>query len=858
MRVSVLAALLGAVAAPLRGQTSRDSVDPDPGSPPRFVTATAGPRYGAGWLHRLLFGADYRPLWTTPIEVEVLNLRTYAGGLQPVRRGGHSETTSLHLAAADGRKFAFRSVDKDPSQVLRPELRGTVLGWIARDQVSAEYPAGALVVAPLLDAVGVPNATPRLFVMPDDSVLGEFREEFAGMLGLLEERPTDESDEHPGFAGARKVAETEELFERLDRDPEHRVNTRAFLAARLMDDLFGDWDRHAGQWRWIKPEKGKQVLWEPIPYDRDQAFSTYGGFLAGLGRLEEPDVVFVNFGERYPNPVNLNRNARSLDGRLLDDLDWPTWDSVAHALQARLTDSVIDGAVGQLPTAYYVQDGARLARALKARRDQLPEAARRFYRVLAFAAEVHATDASETVTATRGPGGTLDLTIRAREGELGDVEYFHRRFDPRDTKEVRLLLRGGDDTVRVLGTGDGPTLRVIGGTGVKVVVDDAAGGRTRVYADSSAVTVGGSHPPSLARRPYARPDSTSLIRAAPRDFGHAWSVSPQGGAGSDLGVFLGVQTTLFHYGFRRNPYAFRLDMRGGYSTGFAAFTSEVQGDLWRENSGTHFLFRVRASGTDVLRFYGFGNETPDTGATAFYRAYEHRYLLSVAVGLSAGRHMMLRVGPVLKYSTTDLTRATLVSELRPYGSENIGQVGAEAAVTFDSRDAAAAPTRGVHLNLGGSVYPAIWNVVSTFGELHGDAATYLTARLPLEPTLALRVGGKRVWGTYPFQEGAFLGGGTTLRGLYRDRLVGDASAYANAELRVHLTRVGVLLPGELGLFGLTDVGRVWLAGESSSLWHKTFGGGLWFAYLNRRNTMTLALARGEGRTAFYLRSGFMF
>ncbi|HLQ22571.1 MAG TPA: hypothetical protein VK132_05160, partial [Gemmatimonadales bacterium] len=157
------------MAAPLSGQTPSDSVDPGAGSPPRSVTAMAGPRYGAGWLHRLLFGADYRPLWTTPIEVEVLDLRTYAGGLQPVRRGGHSETTSLHLAAADGRKFAFRSVDKDPSQVLRPELRGTVLGWIARDQVSAEYPAGALVVAPLLDAVGVPNATPRLFVMPDDS-----------------------------------------------------------------------------------------------------------------------------------------------------------------------------------------------------------------------------------------------------------------------------------------------------------------------------------------------------------------------------------------------------------------------------------------------------------------------------------------------------------------------------------------------------------------------------------------------------------------------------------------------------------------------------------------------------------------
>ncbi len=858
MRVSALAALLGVVAAPLWGQTPGDSIGLDPGSPVRFVTATAGARYGAGWLHRLLFGGDHRPLWTTPIEVEVLDLGTYAGGLRPVRRGGHSETTSLHLDAADGRKFDFRSVDKDPSRILRPDLRRTVLGWIARDQVSAEYPAGALVAAPLLEAAGVANAPPTLFVMPDDSALGEFREEFAGMLGLLEERPTDASEEHSGFAGARKVADTDELFERLDRDPEHRVDTRAFLAARLMDNLFGDWDRHEGQWRWIKPEKGRSTPWEPIPYDRDQAFSRYGGFLAGLGRIEDPDAVFVTFGDRYPNPITLNRSARSLDLRLLDDLDWPTWDSVAQALRARLTDSVIDGAVRQLPPPYYAQDGARLARALKARRDQLPDAARRFYRMLAFAAEVHATDASETVTATRGPAGTLDLTIRAREGELGDVEYFHRRFDPHDTKEVRLLLRGGDDSVRVVGPGKGPTLRVIGGSGAKVVVDDAAGGRTRVYTDSSAVMVGGSHPPSVARRPYAPPDSTSLIRAAPRDFGHAWTVNPQGGAGSDIGVFVGLQTTLFDYDFRRNPYAFRLDMRGGYSTGFGAFTSEVLGDVWRENSGTHFLFRARASGTDVLRFYGFGNETPDTAATAFYRAYEHQYLLTVAVGLSLGRRMTLRVGPVLKYSTTDLTRATLVSQLRPYGSGDIGRAGAETLVTFDSRDSPAMPTRGMHVSVGASVYPAVWSLVSTFGEVHGEAATYLTARLPLEPTLALRVGGKRVWGSYPFQEAAFLGGSTTVRGLYRDRLAGDASAYANAELRVHLTNVALLLPGEMGVFGLADAGRVWVAGESSTHWHKAFGGGLWFNYLNRRNTMSLALARGDGRTAFYVRSGFMF
>jgi hypothetical protein len=62
----------------------------------------------------------------------------------------------------------------------------------------------------------------------------------------------------------------------------------------------------------------------------------------------------------------------------------------------------------------------------------------------------------------------------------------------------------------------------------------------------------------------------------------------------------------------------------------------------------------------------------------------------------------------------------------------------------------------------------------------------------------------------------------------------------------------------MGVFGLSDVGRVWLHGESSDKWHTAFGGGLWFAYLNRRNTISVALANAERRTALYVRTGFMF
>ncbi len=142
--------------------------------------------------------------------------------------------------------------------------------------------------------------------------------------------------------------------------------------------------------------------------------------------------------------------------------------------------------------------------------------------------------------------------------------------------------------------------------------------------------------------------------------------------------------------------------------------------------------------------------------------------------------------------------------------------------------------------------------------MHGEVATYLTAPMPLQPTLALRVGGKKVWGTFPFHEAAFIGGESTVRGFHEQRFAGDASLYGNAELRLFLSKFFVLLPGEFGVFGLGDVGRVYLDGETSDKWHRAFGGGIWFAYLNRRNTLSVAIADSDERTGVYVRAGFMF
>jgi hypothetical protein len=82
--------------------------------------------------------------------------------------------------------------------------------------------------------------------------------------------------------------------------------------------------------------------------------------------------------------------------------------------------------------------------------------------------------------------------------------------------------------------------------------------------------------------------------------------------------------------------------------------------------------------------------------------------------------------------------------------------------------------------------------------------------------------------------------------------------YGSAELRVYVARLFLLTPTDVGFFGLSDVGRVYAAGEDSSTWHTAFGGGIWMAPLKRSSTMQVSLARSEGRNAVYLGLGFAF
>ncbi|MGH7500991.1 MAG: hypothetical protein ACREL7_04465 [Longimicrobiales bacterium] len=827
----------GSAAAQSRRGATRDSA--------RVVAARG---YGAGAMHRFLLGDGYRDLWTATIDVPVLDLGTFGGGLTPTERGGGMQTASLRLVAADGTEYTFRSVDKDPSSILPPELRETLVDELVQDQISASHPAGALVVDPILEAVGVLHAVPLMVQMPDDPRLGGFRAEFAGMLGIIEERPEEAGDRPAGFEGAENVIGTERLLERLEEEIEF-VEARAFLAARLTDIFLGDWDRHRDQWRWARFGDDSEDLWLPIPRDRDQAFVHMDGVLLALGRQYYPQLV--KFVDSYPSILGVTWNGRELDRRLLVGLERPAWDSVAASLQSRITDAVIDSAVARLPRQYDTLSGDVMRRRLVARRDALPEMSSRFYEFLATEVDVHTTDAAESARAVHGTGG-LDVIVVAHNSAAGEVEVFRRRFLADETKEVRLFLHGGADTIRTIGDASGITLIVDGG-GADDHLEDTAGGTEYYDADGNNTWQEGPGT-SIDQRAWS-PPVTSPSQPA-RDWGHRYRYPLWMGYSPDVGLLAGMGFERYDYGFRTLPWASRLKLRGAWATTAMTYRIDAQFRKNRENSIHHWSIDARASGLDILNFHGFGNETDLDQPDEAYEVELSQFTLDPRFVIGWSASTTLAIGPTIAWSKTDNTGTNVIDSVQPYGAGEFGSAGLVADLQIDGRDRARSPTSGFLVEAGVTTWPAVFDVEEAFSAVRVSAAAYLSPWQPLRPTLAFRIGARRLFGTYPFQKAAYIGDVTTAR-LGRDqRYAGDALVHGNVELRTRLGNVRLVIPAEFGILGLADVGRVWFEEEKSDKWHGAAGGGVWLGFLGAENAIAFTLARSEERTGFYVTAGF--
>ena len=827
---------------------------PPPGAKTHVVVP--GERFRAGGFKRWFYGSEYRDLWATPIEVAVLDLDRVGGGLTPLRTGGFGQSISLHFTGEDGRRYTVRSLDKDPTKRIWDELKNTIVDDVLQDLISALLPTGALVVDPLMEATGILHAKHTLVVIPDDPKLGEYRAEFAGLIGMLQEHPSEGPDDTPGFAGSRKISGTEKLWERLEKTPCNRVDARAYLKAKLMDFLIGDKDRHYGQWRWARFPDGDGYTWLTIPEDRDQAFIDLDGFGMAVARRGLPRQI--EFNDAYPSLVGLSTTGWELDREFLVELNKTAWDSVVTEFRRDLPDPVIEDAVRKLPLPYYKLVGGALTKALKSRRDALPKFVDRYYDLITREAEIQATDQDEYAHCEHMPNGDLLVRIGLMAGSDGakKTPYFQRTFHPQETREVRIYLRGGDDRAEITGTKGQIAVRIDGGGGDDAFTNSSQAGasKTRFYDYRGQNQFAKGRGAKIDERPYKRPPARILRARYALDWGRQTMTFPLLMANPDLSVFVGGLGCRQYFGYRKDPFSSSHSVNAGLALNrlkpFVSYTGTFRQLLLDLDAKVHLKY----SGLQVIRFNGLGNETEIPRPSSFYEVEQNHFAFAPALEFRVDEHeenvhgggmgplrsaLTIGLGPIIKYSDTPLSsnKEKFIGRHPKYhyGTDSFGQVGAQGEILYDTRNNSGYATRGVFVRVAGAVYPGVWDVESAFGSLDGETRAYLTAPVPTNPTLALRAGGKKVWGTFPFHESAFLGGpgltgsGTSngnLRGFRKNRFAGDTALYGNSELRLVLAKIKILVPGELGLFGAADAGQVIYAEDpdDADTWHTGVGG----------------------------------
>jgi len=287
----------------------------------------------------------------------------------------------------------------------------------------------------------------------------------------------------------------------------------------------------------------------------------------------------------------------------------------------------------------------------------------------------------------------------------------------------------------------------------------------------------------------------------------------------------------------------RFRVHYGYRQGFVATSSFM-------------TFNAKFSAIEYLNYFGFGNDTSNEFEESFYD--NDAYLIDLALGWAWERGPLALKCNWRFAAHQDLEgQQNLLALGQPYGYGEFKYTGLTSGLEYDTRDIGAYATRGTRIRLDGAWYPGVIDATEgAFGYLDGSVAGYLRLHGPLIG--AARIGGRKLWGNFPYFEAATVGGGDTVRGYAQQRFAGDTALYGNAELRRKLFDAYLMLPGELGVFLLGDAGRVYVNGESPGRWHSNWGFGLWGATVNRATTLALSLAFGDEGTRFYFSFGMEY
>lgn len=783
-------------------------------------------------FRRFFLGKNYRAEWSAPVLFKEFNIRKEQGGFNIKSLGGGKQSKSLKLLDKNGKEWSLRSVDKDPAKALPANLRGTLAQKIVQDMISAGHPYAPLVVPTLASAVGVVSAQPKYFFVPDDPALGRYQKLFAGTVVTLEDRdPTHDGSE---------TKSTNTILNKMYEDNDHHVDQEAVLKARLLDMLIGDWDRHADQWKWGVGDTGKGKLYYPVPRDRDQAFFYSGGLLTKIiARVQIP--YLKGFTRKIKDVEGFNMVAKDFDRAFLNTLDLNSWTAMADTFQRQVTDAVIIEAVRKLPPKILAMDSALIVGKLISRRNDLKRAAIAYYNFISKVVTVTGSNKKEYFR-LENVDGDVKLSVYKKNKETDSVTLMFRRvFKDNETKELILFGLNNEDKFEVdSDVNSRMLLRIIGGKGSDTF--DLKGNiKNKVYDLSQE----GNYF-AATRRTRKELSTNPSILDYTESFTYNKFVFPQINLGynAEDQLLLGLGFNSTTHGFRKEPYKTDQKLSTLASPSLSAYQANYRGvfnELFFKND---LIVNAKFVSPTLNNFFGYGNETVlDKSKDREYYRVRYKYVeADILVRKRKFEFLELSAGPSYYHYFNDYddNRERILDKPAIIGTDSASiytpkhYLGGKLKMDINYINNTVFPSRGITWYTEFTSLKGLTDNSSNLTKLTSDMTIYATVSDQSRVTTVLRAGAGKIYSNNPeYFQMLTLGTNNYMRGFRKNRFSGTSLVYGSAELRVKLFKSkSYILPGDVGIIGFYDVGRVWITGERSNKWHSSYGGGLYFVPYN--------------------------
>jgi len=438
---------------------------------------------------------------------------------------------------------------------------------------------------------------------------------------------------------------------------------------------------------------------------------------------------------------------------------------------------------------------------------------------------------------TDAPGKGLRLTV-CKLGKDREVkeELYSKTFDPKITKELRLYISKGEDSL-LINTHSKIKVRVIG-KGKKSVNVIESGSKVELYADKDNALITGE---ISAIRKHISADSMNTAFMAQNPY-NAIKPMLMVGYNVDDGILLGPSVKIIRQGFRKKPYASMQQITFLHAFNPNSYRLRYHGEWLGVLGKADFVTNARVYSPNVQNFFGMGNGSEfdkDNHTIKYYRARFDVYQVDPAIRWKTNEFTSLSIGPSFQYYHFDKdgNKGRFInnsSELYSHDRDVILNdklfAGAVANLTVDRRNNKLLPTNGGYMNVKVQGYKGLNDASGSFVQLIPEICMYKALNQQSSIVIANRIGGGIGIGKMPFYQSMFLGGHENLLGFRQYRFAGQHMVYNNFELRLKLAKIGsYILPGQLGMIGFYDAGRVWADENNSSTMHQGVGGGIYFA-----------------------------